>query len=500
MIKINKNVTGKEKNKSINQLKPIKSKSKINLTKSILIQNKPEPTTLKTTKTFYEPKRKINRKIAIHNSISSRQEIKLKNSPVGMMRNNKNKQNLKLNKNNCNKIIISNNTFSTRGLNSLSKEKEKKFKKYNSNFNKKNISKINDIFKKNILKQTIIIDNEGNNNLNLNIQLARQKNYKTILDNKKFENFNDKIEICNSTVLSENNETNSLFETSCNYNKNILNRIDKEKDSNLIIANKKEEEKRIKEYDKIFNLLNTNIEQFKKMFVNKQNNNINKIKAEKGKDNKKIIIKKKKKYKNSTIPTGRNSNRKHKISEDKKKNCDLNLKKNLSEENMKYNKVNSNNKMLYIDINNEKNVINNINEYYNINQNNKEIKNNNYSFLESSIDNDFYQTLINQNFLNNISYISFDVNNNSSNKENFEINNMDKINDLVGDNISEIMKEKFDINSNKKKENNSKNELINNINLLIKKKNIEKLNIKTDSQNNYQNYIKYLDKKNCTIF
>ena len=77
---------------------------------------------------------------------------------------------------------------------------------------------------------------------------------------------------------------------------------------------------------------------------------------------------------------------------------------------------------------------------------------------------------------------------------------MDKINDLVGDNISEIMKEKFDINSNKKKENNSKNELINNINLLIKNKNIEKLNIKTDSQNNYQNYIKYLDKKNCIIF
>ena len=42
MIKNNKNVTGKEKNKSINQLKPIKSKSKINLTKSILYKINPK--------------------------------------------------------------------------------------------------------------------------------------------------------------------------------------------------------------------------------------------------------------------------------------------------------------------------------------------------------------------------------------------------------------------------------------------------------------------------
>ena len=430
MIKNKKNVTRKGKNKNINQLKSIKTKSKVNLEKITIISNNPEIITLKTTKTFFETKKKMNRKIAI----SSRQQIKLKNSPV-MMRKNKNKQNLKENKTICNKIITSNNIFCTRESDSLSKEKEKKFKKYNSNFNKRNISKINDMFKKNILKQTIIIDNEGNNNLNLNIQNARKEDYKIILDN---QNFNEKIENCNSTIFSENYETNSLFENSCNYSKNILNKINKEKDSNLIFTNTNEEERRIKEYNKIFNLLNTNIEQFKKMLVNNQNNNMNKIKTEKRKDNKKILLKNKN-YKTSTIPTRRNSKRKYKIIKNKEKNYDLNLKKNLSIENMKYNKTNNNKKLLYIDINKQKNIINNINKYYNTNQDNKEMKNNNYSFLESSIDNDFYQSLINQTFLHNITLISFDTNNNISNKENFDLNNLDKMKELAGD-ISQIMK------------------------------------------------------------
>ena len=106
---------------------------------------------------------------------------------------------------------------------------------------------------------------------------------------------------------------------------------------------------------------------------------------------------------------------------------------------MKYNKTNNNKKLLYIDINKQKNIINNINKYYNTNQDNKEMKNNNYSFLESSIDNDFYQSLINQTFLHNITLISFDTNNNISNKENFDLNNLDKMKELAGD-ISQIMK------------------------------------------------------------
>jgi hypothetical protein len=147
MIKNKKNVTRKGKNKNINQLKSIKTKNNLNFEKSTIIPNNPE--TLKTTKTFFETKKKMNRKIAIYNSISSGQQIKLKNSPV-MMRKNRNKQNLKENKTICNKIITSNNIFCTRESDSLSKEKEKekKFKKYNSNFNKRNISKIKNMFKK----------------------------------------------------------------------------------------------------------------------------------------------------------------------------------------------------------------------------------------------------------------------------------------------------------------------------------------------------------------
>ncbi len=494
MIKSTKNATQKENNKANNQLKSIKSKNKRNLKNCTLIANKPEATTLKTTKTFYEPKKKINRKIINYNSLSSQLEIKFKNSPNGM-RNHKNKQLLKANKNNCNKLITSNNAFSKRESDSLSKEKHKKFKKYNSNFDKKNISQINNIFKKNILKQTIIIDNEGNNNLNINAQYARQKDYKNILDNQKFEDFNEKIKNINSTIFSDNNETNSLFENSCNY---ILNKINKEKDPNLIISNKNEEEKRIKEYNKIFNLLNTNIEQFKKMFVNNQNNDMNKTKTEKNKDNKKIIFKKKN-YKTSTIPTCRNSNRKNKIIEDREKNYDLNLKKNLSEENMKYNKTNSNNKLLYIDINNEQNILNNINEYYNTSQDNKEIKNNNNSFLESSIDNDFYQSLINQTFLQNISHTSFEINIDDISNDNIERNKNNKISLTENNNYKKD--NNFDINNNEIEEIKQKN--LGSPILKTRNKPNKNLIEKTD-ENDKENVFKFdlniINKNNCLIF
>ena len=106
--------------------------------------------------------------------------------------------------------------------NSLSKDKKNKnFKKNNSNFNKRNICKLNDVFKKNFLKQTIIIDDEGNNNLNLNLEHTENNDYKNILGDKNLINFNENNENCNSTIFSENNETNSLFESSVNYSSNI---------------------------------------------------------------------------------------------------------------------------------------------------------------------------------------------------------------------------------------------------------------------------------------
>ena len=194
----------------------------------------------------------------------------------------------------------------------MSKEKEKekkiqnKFKKNNSNFNQRNIPILKDLFKKNYLKQTIIIDNEGNNNLNLNPQHIGKKDYKNILDNKKFQNFNEKNENINTNTFSDINEKNSLFEDSNNYNSKILINIDKEKGLEETFTDKNKEEKRLKEYNKIFNLLNTNIEQFKKMFNNNDNEN-NIDKNEKDDKNKKIIIKKRLNTKISKNFTGNNS-------------------------------------------------------------------------------------------------------------------------------------------------------------------------------------------------
>jgi hypothetical protein len=214
-------------------------------------------------------------------------------------------------------------------------------------------------------------------------------------------------------------------------------------------------------------------------------NNVNTNKIEDN-GNKKIIIAKKNNFKNSTLPRGRNINRKHKIIDYNEKN-NLNLKKNLSEENIKYNKSNN---PLYIDIkdNNLENNNEDNNKCINATQENNELKNNNLSFLESSIDNDFYKSLVNQTFLENISRISFDLDNNISNKENIA-NNFNNITNISTNILSNNKKNNIDNNSIEEKNQNKM------INLLLNNK-----NIKSDDKNNYQSYIKYLDKNNCTIF
>ena len=473
MIKNNKNViTGKEKNKSNYKLR--QAKSKLNFEINSKFTNRKDSSILKPTKTF-------NKKIIIHNTILSREEMKNKKNNI--TRNIKNKRNSKIS-NNYTKLYTTNNLNLKKDAENISKEKEKKiqnkFKKNNSNLNKMSIPKLNDLFKKNYLKQTIIIDNEGNNNLNLNPQHIGQKDYKNILDINKFQNFNEKTENANSNTFSEINEKNSLFEDSNNYNSKILINIDKEKGLEETFTDKNKEEKRLKEYNKIFNLLNTNIEQFKKMFnSNINDNNIDKNENENEKDdkNKKIIIKKKLNTKTSTIFTGNNSNLKDNIFALKENNNNLNLKKNLSDKNIKCKK--SNNKLLQIDIddNNLGNDINN--NYINTYQENNEI-NNNLSFLESSIDNEFYQSLINQTFLQNISRISFEINN--TNKENFNINSFGEMENLPENNTNKKKKDKFNNNPNQEK---GKMSLYNWINF---------------NQNDYKKYLSYLDKNNCYIF
>ena len=51
---------------------------------------------------------------------------------------------------------------------------------------------------------------------------------------------------------------------------------------------------------------------------------------------------------------------------------------------------------------------------------NDDLKNNNFSFLESSIDNDFYQSLINQTFLQNISHPTFEINIDEINNDDYK--------------------------------------------------------------------------------
>ena len=475
MIKNNKNVLRKEKTKPDIKIKPTKSQNKISIERNCITSNKPENSRLKPSKTFIAPKNKFNKKITIHNSISSREEIKKKNL--------QNKQNLKTTITNYSKCIPSNVFLTSSDSNCLSKDKKKNnLIKHKSNFNKRINPKINNAFKKNFLKKTIIIDNEGNNNLNLNLQYTKKNDYKNILGDKNLKYFNENNENCNSTIFSENIESNSLFESSVNSNSNILNKINNHKDLKQGIIEKNGEKKRIKEYNKIFNLLNTNIEQFKRMFSN--NVNTNKIENN---GNKKIIIKKKNNFKTSTLATDRNINRKKKIIDYNENNSHLNLKKNLSEENIKYNK---NNNPLYIDIkdnNLENNNEGNDNKCINVTQEINEPKNNNLSFLESSIDNDFYKSLVNHTFLENISRISFDIDNNNSNKENIA-NNFNNITNISTNRLSFHKKNNMDNNSNEEKNQN------NIINLLLSNK-----NIKSDDKNNYQSYIKYLDKNNCII-
>ena len=486
-----KNTFFRKINKEPSSIKEFKPITKNNIGKNIELRFKSTLTTLKPTKTYVASKNKSNKNITINFSLSSKEELQKKTSPNN--RNIKNKKNLKKCKTNYNKIKTSNILISSKD-----KDKDKinkNFRKNYSNFNKININipELNkDIFNKNFLKETIIIDNEGNNNLNIYINPKNKINYKNIINKRKLIKFNEKNEINNLMTNNENNDLNSLFENSTNSincNNNVLNIINKENNKNDNFGNITEEEKRLKEYNTIINLLNTNIEQFKKMF----NNNKNIINNNKNK-NKKISMKNKKNIK--TIPMGNINIRKNKIIDFKDKYS--NLKKNLSEENIKYNKnKNKNiNNLILLNINEDENCKKIIKDDSNINQKNNELQDNNFSFLESSIDNEFYQSLINKTFLQNISHSSLDINiDDISNKENIEINNINKMKMLTDDKNEIIYSKKINEKENINKWFND--------NLLLKNKNLVDLNnkqIENDNHKDFQGYINTLMEKISLFF
>lgn len=420
--------------------------------------------------------KKYNRNIMTHNSISTKEEIKKKLSPSKL----RNKQNNKLNllSNNTyktNKLLSSNHLFLTCEANSQLNlddkkitKKNKKLKNFSNGGERINPKEINSVFKKDKFKRTIIIDDEGNNNLNLNI--GKDYDYKNILKN------NNNTIISNS--FSGNTDSNSLFMSSNksyieNYNSKNYNRKSKENDIKQTIIDKNEEERRLIEYRKIFNLLNSNIEQFKKMFTNKESNESNNLNNDKNnKKNKKIVIQNKK--------DSNNNNRNRNNSLDKYKNNDKskNIKKNLSEKNLssksKYNK--SINQSIFSPKRNQNN------------NNNFDI-NNNCSFLESSIQDDFYQSLINQTFLQNVSRTSFEMN---------------------IDDISNIPVEKEICDEDKKNDDkNMKMDIKKNVKTLedrpleeenkkkVKQKSLEKTN---EEENNCKDITNDFDKNNCLIF
>ncbi len=170
-------------------------------------------------------------------SISSKEDIKIENT-----KNNLKQFNKKLNYNN--QILGTSNCILP--TNYTDKEEEK------------NLRHLGNLFRESDLKKTIIIDNEGNNNLNLNKNLFldskdHQINFQKIknnINNFKNENLfqqNKSKKIKHNKVISDNIIPSSIK----------LNNIKLSKENN----------ERVKEYGFIFNILNTNLEEMKDMFI-----------------------------------------------------------------------------------------------------------------------------------------------------------------------------------------------------------------------------------------
>ena len=310
-------------------------------------------------KLLKEKKSEIKNSVKNRQTISPKENIKKKSSQTFVKPFNKVSTNI---------LGTSNGALPT---NYTDKEEEKKNRQTvicNNNINFKDEMKLRylgNLFRTSNLKKTIIIDSDGNNNLNLNKNIFIEKsNENQNKDLNKKENLK-KSKSTHKQIISDNiimkNDINE--HTKIPNNKQLKN----ENDIRLI------------EYDFIFDLLNTNIEEMKNMFKNKS------IKSKESSDN---IFKK--------TP--------------KKKIIQIFSEKDKEE------------------INNIKPLLSQIE----ISQNN----NDNNSFLESCIQDDFYQSLINKPQSN--SYHSFEmssvINNNINSSSNLNTNNSNKTECELDDN------------------------------------------------------------------
>ena len=413
MIKTKQKTFQKDKsnnnNISSNSQRILKMESK----KLIEQKNSSNPNTIQIKTTKNDKDSKFPRK-RTNNSISSKGCTNLnlqRRLRRGKLNTNIIYNNTCGNNNNNNKLLSS-NLFLTNDTDIPITDEEKKtikskFYKNNNDGEISNLPELDTIFKKNKYKKTIIIDNEGNNNLHLNIKKGEN-------DLKQIFNNNNSI-FLNSNVNS-NTETNSLFTNKSKMeisNNNIDNKnniyiikedeIKKNIIDDTIINEKNEEEKRIKEYKKLFNLLNTNIEQFKKMFnSNNDNNNNDKVKNTKEKNIQNIKNKNLIKKNNPKIPLiKRKTQYIPKKKDIRKKSSEKNsltkLKKNFSEKHLSSSSkaLDINQNIFTADVRKDIEKDINSNSRFRLESNNAIS-----SFLESSIQDDFCHSLINRDLIN----------------------------------------------------------------------------------------------------
>jgi hypothetical protein len=281
---------------------------------------------------------------------------------------------------------------------------------------------LGDLFRKSNLKKTIIIDDEGNNNLNLNKNIFLDSKDHRINFNK-FKNNINAFRHDTKNIVNENNKIRKKTHNKVNSN-NIVPSSVKLKE----IKFRKENDERLNEYGFFFNLLNTNIEEMKDMFRKSP-----------------LKIENKENYINDNIKT-------------KKKNY-LNNKK-----------YNRNNKNIQIFSEEDKEEINKIQPYdlekkdiNNISNNDNANNNKENSFFESCFQEDFYKNFVDENQVPkvNISNCSFDFSSVISDKSSSIIinTNSDKTKCEIDENLNNNNNviHNFDINPHtlisKKKEN-----------------------------------------------
>ena len=233
---------------------------------------------------------KINYKSNTNKSVNKYNIKRIKNNSLAYFANKKiiKKKEIKSKVNvlNINLVQISENKGNT------SDKKNKILKRVNNSKNQDNlfnICQLTHLLRNANLKQTIIIDNEGNNNLDLIMN-----------ENKKFSDekiniYKDKTKLNKEELKDENIIKNKYLNQLRDSNNQIILKDDNNKKPNILPNininsinnnNEKNEDsgpkkndkniKRLNEYNQIFQLLNENIEQFKNIIKKKDSNLDNK--------------------------------------------------------------------------------------------------------------------------------------------------------------------------------------------------------------------------------